>query len=92
MEKISRVIILLLTLVAAHSAYEGDRHNYILSDDFINEINSEATTWRAGRNFHPQTSTNYIKVCIAFISFILAKLQPISPFPRSDLAGSPANA
>ena len=92
MKKMLTVLILLLTLAAAYSASAEDRHNYMLSDDFINEINSEATTWRAGRNFHPQTSTNYIKVCIAFISFILVKLQPISPFPRADLAGSPANA
>ena len=35
--------------------------NYLNSDNFINEINSKAKTWTAGRNFHPETSTNYIK-------------------------------
>merc|ERR1712027_25648 len=64
MKKMLTVLILLLTLAAAHSPSEEDRHNYILSDDFINEINSEATTWRAGRNFHPETSTNYIKTLL----------------------------
>ena len=91
MKKMLTVLILLLTLAAAYSASAKDHHNYILSDDFINEINSEATTWKAGRNFHPHTSTNYIKVCIAVISFILVNWQLISPFPRADLAGSPAN-
>ena len=58
---------MLLLTVAAYAASAEDhdrRHNYMLSDDFIDEINREATTWRAGRNFHPLTSTNYIKVCL----------------------------
>ena len=58
---------MLLLTVAAYAASaedHGRRHNYMLSDDFIDEINREATTWRAGRNFHPLTSTNYIKVCL----------------------------
>ena len=56
---------LLLLMVAACAASAEDQrrpHNYMLSDDFIEEINREATTWRAGRNFHPLTSANYIKV------------------------------
>jgi hypothetical protein len=28
---------------------------------FINEINSKAKTWTAGRNFHPETDMTYIK-------------------------------
>jgi hypothetical protein len=35
--------------------------NYLNSNEFIDEINAKATTWKAGRNFHPETSTNYIK-------------------------------
>jgi cathepsin B len=35
--------------------------NYLNSNEFIAEINAKATTWKAGRNFHPETSTNYIK-------------------------------
>ena len=36
--------------------------NYFLSDDFIDSINSESrNTWTAGRNFHPETSLNYLK-------------------------------
>ena len=54
--------LMLILAVAAYTASAEDRHNYIFSDDFIDEINREATTWTAGRNFHPHTSTNYIKV------------------------------
>lgn len=32
-----------------------------LSDDFIDEINSKATTWKAGRNFHSTVSMDYIR-------------------------------
>lgn len=32
-----------------------------LSDEFINSINTKATTWRAGRNFAPATSMTYIR-------------------------------
>ena len=90
--KVKMLSAILLLALAANAASAKDHHNYMLSDDFINEINSEATTWRAGRNFHPQTSTNYIKVCIDVILFISVNWQLISPFPRADLAGSPANA
>ncbi|KAG5672906.1 hypothetical protein PVAND_002994 [Polypedilum vanderplanki] len=33
----------------------------IFSDEFINEINKKATTWKAGHNFHPDTNLKYIK-------------------------------
>lgn len=52
--------ILFLSLVAVANASILNHHNYIFSDAFINEINAKATTWKAGRNFHPETSTNYI--------------------------------
>lgn len=32
-----------------------------LSDDFIESINKMSTTWKAGRNFHPLVSFDYIK-------------------------------
>jgi cathepsin B len=32
-----------------------------LSDEFINEINQKATTWKAGRNFHENIPMKYIK-------------------------------
>ena len=35
--------------------------NYIVSKEYIEHINSKAETWKAGHNFHPETSTNYIK-------------------------------
>jgi len=35
--------------------------NHILSDRFIKLINERNTTWRAARNFHPDTSHNYLR-------------------------------
>ena len=35
--------------------------NFAISDDFIERINAKATTWKAGRNFHPKTSENYLR-------------------------------
>eukprot|EP00094_Tigriopus_californicus_P003247 TCALIF_03123-PA protein Name:"Similar to CTSB Cathepsin B (Sus scrofa)" AED:0.44 eAED:0.44 QI:0/0/0/0.37/1/1/8/0/953 len=36
-------------------------HNHLLSEDFIDQINIAGSTWTAGRNFAPETSTNYLK-------------------------------
>jgi cathepsin B len=54
-----KVLVLLTAIVAVAAATTVT--NQILSDDFIDEINRAATTWKAGRNFHPGTSRNYIK-------------------------------
>lgn len=35
--------------------------HHSLSDEFIEEVNQKATTWKAGRNFNKDTSMNYIK-------------------------------
>lgn len=51
---------LTLAMTLASAAFvSADPH--ILSQDFIDEINRKATTWKAGRNFHPMTSENYMK-------------------------------
>merc|ERR1712126_129747 len=47
-------VILILALVAVTAAFGSD-DNYILSDEFIAEINSKAKTWTAGRNFDVKT-------------------------------------
>ena len=36
-------------------------HNYILSEKFIERINAKNSTWTAGSNFHPETSSNYLR-------------------------------
>ena len=36
-------------------------HNYILSEKFIESINAKNSTWTAGRNFHPETSSSYLR-------------------------------
>lgn len=53
------VLILLAFLVGLSKAISFQ--NYLLSDHFIDEVNKKATTWTAGRNFHPETSMSYIK-------------------------------
>lgn len=40
---------------------KSNHQNSIISDDFIDRINAKATTWKAGRNFHPKTSVNFFK-------------------------------
>jgi len=35
--------------------------NYVVSDAFIDHINSLNSTWVAGNNFHPDTSHNYLR-------------------------------
>ncbi len=53
---------LLLLLLMATAASAGATHqNYIVSDAFIETINSAKSTWTAGRNFHPGTSSNYLR-------------------------------
>ena len=62
LEKISMKLFLtafVLAFVSLTSAAYIE--NYLLSDEFISHINSKAKTWTAGRNFHPETSDNYIK-------------------------------
>jgi len=48
--------ILLASILAVVSASDNP-----LSQEFIDEINSKAKTWRAGQNFAPHVSMNYIR-------------------------------
>merc|ERR1719348_1941518 len=50
-----KLLFVLLGLVQAN------HHNHILSKHFIESINAANSTWRAGTNFHPMTSHNYLK-------------------------------
>jgi len=52
-----KVLILLLGTVCV----QGFHQNHILSDHFIEKINQANSTWKAGRNFHPMTSHNYLR-------------------------------
>jgi len=48
-------LLICLALVASAAAVSP------FSDEFIQEINQQATTWKAGRNFHEDTPLSYIK-------------------------------
>eukprot|EP00095_Tigriopus_kingsejongensis_P004826 snap_masked-scaffold1088_size63410-processed-gene-0.5 protein:Tk04826 transcript:snap_masked-scaffold1088_size63410-processed-gene-0.5-mRNA-1 annotation:"cathepsin b precursor" len=39
----------------------AETETHLLSSSFITQINQVATTWKAGQNFQPGTSLNYIK-------------------------------
>merc|ERR1712172_211483 len=56
----SRMISLGLLLIGLVLVQAG-HHNHVLSDHFIEKINSANSTWRAGRNFHPETSHNFLR-------------------------------
>lgn len=49
--------IILASILAIVLATDDDP----LSQDFIDRINSKATTWKAGKNFGPHVSMNYIR-------------------------------
>jgi len=51
----------LLVLVVGVVVAQAAHHNHVLSQTFIEEINSANSTWRAGANFHPSTSHNYLR-------------------------------
>ncbi len=53
-------VFLVASSMAAATA--AGHHNHILSDDFISDLNSlPGMTWTAGKNFHPGTSTNFLR-------------------------------
>jgi len=41
--------------------------NHILSEHFINHLNSLNSTWVAGSNFHPSTSHNYLRTLMGVL-------------------------
>ena len=51
---------LLLTIFIVSGAV-AERLVSPVSQEFINSVNSKATTWRAGQNFHPDTSIDYLR-------------------------------
>jgi len=54
-----KFLCVLLPLLVAISYAEDDLNP--LSDEFINIINSKATTWKAGSNFHSSVSMTYLQ-------------------------------
>jgi len=50
---------IILVSILAIAAADDDLHP--LSQEFIDRINSKATTWRAGQNFGPHVSMDYIR-------------------------------
>lgn len=58
-----------------------------LSDEFIAQVNRDATTWTAGRNFHRDTSINYLK---GLLGTIITKENPLPVLKTENLMDLPA--
>lgn len=50
-----------LGVVFPHPTEKNNLDLHPLSDEFINKINSLATTWKAGKNFHQDTPITFLK-------------------------------
>jgi len=51
----------LVTLTTISMVQGFHHHHHPLSDHFIKKINKANSTWVAGRNFHPETSHNFLR-------------------------------
>merc|ERR1712038_1715689 len=67
--------LLLVGLVLVH----GGHHNHILSEHFIEKINSANSTWTAGRNFPPETSHNFLRTLMGVHPMAHKHLPPPKP-------------
>jgi len=56
-----KLLLLLPLMMAVAADIAVDDASNPLSDEFIKIINSKATTWKAGSNFHPATPASYYK-------------------------------
>merc|ERR1711971_1541988 len=77
-EDTSKMISLGLLLVGLVLVQAG-HHNHVLSDHFIEKINSANSTWRAGRNFHPETSHNFLRTLMGVHPMAHKHLPPAKP-------------
>merc|ERR1719367_182962 len=74
----SKMVSLGLLLVGLSLA-EAGHHNHVLSEHFIEKINSANSTWTAGRNFHPETSHNFLRTLMGVHPMAHKHLPPPKP-------------
>ena len=74
----SQMISLGLLLVGLGLVQAG-HHNHVLSEHFIEQINAANSTWRAGRNFHPETSHNFLRALMGVHPMAHKHLPPPKP-------------
>nr|ACO11618.1 Cathepsin B precursor [Caligus rogercresseyi] len=60
--------------------------NSILSSEYIHSINEASEIWKAGRNFHPETSSNYLRSLMG----VLPNHKDHLPPPLPSLLGTEA--
>lgn len=56
-----KYLLLVAALALTCSVTNGQQRVHPLSQKFIDQINLKGSTWRAGQNFDPNTSMNYIR-------------------------------
>ena len=72
-------MVLLALLLLGLALIEAGQHNQILTKNFIKKINTAETTWKAGRNFHPGTSQNFLKTLMGVHPLSHRHLPPAKP-------------
>jgi len=72
-------MISLRLLLVGLGLVQAGHHNHVLSEHFIEKINSANSTWRAGRNFHPETSHNFLKTLMGVHPMAHKHLPPPKP-------------
>jgi len=64
---------------------QAKHNNHILSDHYIAKINSLDSTWVAGRNFHPETSHNFLRTLMGVHPDAAQHMPP----PKGRIVGDP---
>ncbi|XP_025407532.1 cathepsin B-like cysteine proteinase 4 [Sipha flava] len=75
----------ILLTVILFSVYQTEQA-YFLEKDYIDRINTQATTWMAGQNFDPNTTEETIKRLLGSIGVEIAKTIKSSEFKTNDVA------
>jgi len=81
-----RTAVIFLAVLAV--AFAKNVHFKPLSQEHINHINSLGTTWKAGQNFHPETSMTKIK---SLLGTIRGKKFLPTKKPSNDVTALPTN-
>merc|ERR1711936_1092874 len=81
--KDTSVMISLGLLLVGLVLVQAGHHNHVLSEHFIDKINAANSTWKAGRNFHPETSHNFLRTLMG----VHPMAHKHSPPPKSALLG-----
>merc|ERR1712226_291245 len=77
--KDTSIMISLGLLLVGLVLVQAGQHNHVLSEHFIDKINAANSTWKAGRNFHPETSHNFLRTLMGVHPMAHKHLPPPKP-------------